>query len=78
MTQTKNTLPKKEDDISKWYLAVIEQARLADYGKTKGTIILRPYGYALWENIQACLDPLFKKHGVENAYFTLLIPYSLL
>ena len=78
MTQTKNTLPKKEDDISKWYLAVIEQARLADYGKTKGTIILRPYGYALWENIQACLDPLFKKHGVENAYFPLLIPYSLL
>ncbi|OGK14949.1 proline--tRNA ligase [Candidatus Roizmanbacteria bacterium RIFCSPHIGHO2_01_FULL_39_12b] len=78
MKSEKKLLPKKSDDISKWYLTLIETANLADYGPTKGTIIIKPYGYALWENFQAVFDPLFKKHGVKNAYFPSLIPYSLL
>jgi prolyl-tRNA synthetase len=71
-------LPKKSEDLSGWYNALVLQAGLADYGPAKGTMIVRPYGYALWEAIQRELDPRIKKHGVENAYFPLFIPESLL
>jgi len=75
--QEKKLLPKKSKDISKWYLALIEQAKLADYGPAKGTMIIRPYGYAIWENVVAAMDAEFKKSGAVNAYFPLFIPNSL-
>lgn len=74
----KKLLPKKADDISAWYLSLIEQAGLADYGPAKGTMVIRPYGYAIWEQSSKILDGWFKKGGVQNAYFPLLIPSSLL
>lgn len=66
----------KDDNFSKWYNEVIRKTELADYGPVRGTMIIRPYGYALWENIQKLLDARFKEVDVENAYFPLLIPKS--
>ncbi len=66
----------KDDDFSKWYNEVIRKTELADYGPVRGSMIIRPYGYALWENIQKLLDARFKEVDVENAYFPLLIPKS--
>src|SRR5690348_11469266 len=66
----------KDDDFSKWYNEVVRKAELADYGPVRGSMIIRPYGYALWENIQKLLDARFKEVDVENAYFPLLIPKS--
>lgn len=71
-------LPKKSEDVSAWYNALILQAELADYGPAKGTMIFRPYGYALWEAIQRELDKHIKRRGVENAYFPMFIPEHLL
>lgn len=73
----KNLLPKKADDVSKWYLTLIDLAKLADYGPAKGTMIIRPYGYSIWENIQRAIDIEIKKEGIPNAYFPLFIPNSL-
>ncbi len=73
-----STLPKKSVDLSGWYNAIVQQAQLADYGPAKGTMILRPYGYAIWEEVQRNLDADIKAAGVENAYFPLFIPESLL
>lgn len=73
----KKRLTKKSQDISKWYLELIDQAQLADYGPARGTMIIRPYGYAIWENVQKALDAEFKKSGAVNAYFPLFIPNSL-
>ncbi len=67
-----------EDDIAKWYTDIVKKADLADYTDTKGCIAIKPYGYAIWENIQKYMDNLFKKAGVENVYFPVLIPESLL
>ncbi len=74
----KRLLPKKTDDISEWYTSVIQLADLADYGPVRGTMIMKPYGYALWEAIRAALDPKIKAHGVGNAYFPIFIPMSFL
>ena len=63
-------------DFPQWYTDVVMKTKLVDYGPVKGTLVIRPYGYAIWENIQRLLDERFKKHGVENAYFPLLIPMS--
>lgn len=71
-------LPKKSEDVSAWYNALVLQAELADYGPAKGTMIFRPYGYAIWELIQRELDKQIKRKGVENAYFPLFIPENLL
>ncbi len=71
-------LSDKEADFSKWYNELVEKAKLADYAPVRGCMIIRPYGYALWENIQAALDGRFKETGVENAAFPLLIPKSFL
>jgi prolyl-tRNA synthetase len=75
---TKKLLPPKTGDLSDWYTAIISLAELADYGPAKGTMIIRPYGYAIWENIVAALDAEIKAKGVGNAYFPLFIPMSLL
>ena len=63
-------------DFPQWYTDVVLKTKLVDYGPVKGTMVIRPYGYAIWENIQKELDCRFKKNGVENAYFPLLIPMS--
>lgn len=74
----KKLLPKKSENISDWYTSVIQLADLADYGPAKGTMIIKPYGYAIWESIQAAMNPLIKAKGVDNAYFPLFIPMSLI
>jgi len=65
-------------DFAQWYTDIVRKAELADYTDTKGCIAIRPYGYAIWENIQNYTDKLFKETGVKNAYFPILIPESLL
>ena len=67
-----------EVDFPQWYTDVILKTELVDYGPVKGTMVIRPYGYAIWENIQNELNKRFKKVGVKNAYFPLLIPESYL
>ena len=67
-----------EEDFAKWYTDIVLKAELADYTDTKGCIAIKPYGYAIWENIQKYTDDLFKKAGVKNVYFPVLIPESLL
>ncbi|MCF7922625.1 MAG: proline--tRNA ligase, partial [Candidatus Marinimicrobia bacterium] len=66
------------EDFSKWYTDVVRQAKLADYGPVKGTMVIRPYGYAIWENFQRILDQMFKHTGHVNAYFPLFIPEHFL
>lgn len=65
-----------ENDFPQWYTDVVIKTKLVDYGPVKGTMVIRPYGYAIWENIQAELDARFKATGHRNAYFPLLIPMS--
>lgn len=65
-----------EKDFPQWYTDVVLKTKLVDYGPVKGTMVIRPYGYAIWENIQKELDKRFKATGHENAYFPLLIPMS--
>ncbi len=64
------------DNFTQWYTDVVLKTELVDYGPVKGTMVIRPYGYAIWENIQKDLDARFKKTGAKNAYFPLLIPMS--
>ncbi len=71
-------LVDQEDNFSQWYNQVVRKAELADYAPVRGCMIIRPYGYAIWENLQHLLDARFKETGVENAYFPLLIPRSFL
>ena len=78
MAYEKRQLPKKSDNLSDWYNAVVLLAELADYGPAKGTMIFRPAGYRIWELIQEAMDKEIKKSGVENAYFPLFIPESLM
>jgi prolyl-tRNA synthetase len=68
----------QEDNFSQWYNQVVRKAELADYAPVRGCMIIRPYGYAIWENIQRLLDARFKETDVVNAYFPLLIPRSFL
>lgn len=65
-------------DFSQWYTDIVKKAELIEYSSVKGAVILRPYGYALWENIQGYLDRKFKETGHENVYMPMLIPESLL
>ena len=68
----------QSEDFSRWYLDVVRRAELADYSPVKGCMVIRPYGYAIWELIQQAFDAEFKKTGHVNAYFPLFIPESLL
>ena len=56
------------EDFNEWYTDIIQQAQLADYSPVKGTMVIRPYGYSLWEGVQAYLDKKFKEPGHETAY----------
>ena len=67
-----------EVDFAKWYTDVVKKAELIDYSSVKGCTIFRPYGYAIWENIRAILDGMFKATGHENVYMPMFIPESLL
>lgn len=71
-------LTDQGDDFSRWYNEVVRKAQLADYSPVRGSMVIRPYGYGLWENMQQLLDRRIKATGHENAYFPLLIPESLL
>ncbi len=66
------------ENFPQWYTDVVLKTELADYGPVKGTMVIRPYGYAIWELIQRQMDERFKATGHENAYFPMLIPYSYL
>lgn len=74
----KKELKKKSENLSDWYTDVILKSELADYAPVKGTMVIRPYGYAIWEKVQEILNGFMKTAGVQNAYFPLFIPYSLL
>lgn len=71
-------ITSKEKDFSQWYVDVVRKAELADYTTIKGCMVIRPYGYGLWENMQKGLDRRIKETGHKNAYFPLFIPESLL
>jgi prolyl-tRNA synthetase len=68
----------KSEDFSRWYTDLVRRAELADYSPVKGCMVIRPYGFAIWERIQRALDDRFKATGHVNAYFPLFIPKSLL
>eukprot|EP00963_Diacronema_lutheri_P008836 scaffold776_cov347-Pavlova_lutheri.AAC.34 len=74
---SKAVTPKSED-FSQWYLDVVREAEMVSYGPVRGTMVMRPYGYAVWEAIQDWLDKKFKETGHQNAYFPQLIPYSFI
>ena len=73
-----DAITTRATDASQWYLDVVKAAKLADYSPVRGCMVIRPNGYALWENMQAALDAMFKATGHENAYFPLFIPQSFL
>lgn len=64
---------EKEKDFSGWYADVINKSGMLDYYDISGCYILRPWGYAIWENVQRFFDALIKEHGVENAYFPMFV-----
>jgi len=68
----------QDDNFSQWYNQVVRKAELADYAPVRGCMIIRPYGYAIWEHIQRYMDDRFKETGVLNAYFPVLIPRSFI
>jgi len=73
-----NKLPTQREDFPAWYVEVVKRAELAEHGPAKGSMIIKPHGYAIWELTQRALDDRFKATGHENLYFPLLIPMSLL
>ena len=64
-------------DFAQWYTDVVKKAELCDYASVKGCMVIKPAGYAIWENIQKELDRRFKETGVENVYMPMFIPESL-
>lgn len=76
-TELKN-LTKRSEDYSKWYNELVVKAELAEQADVRGCMVIKPYGYAIWEKMQRVLDDMFKETGVQNAYFPMLIPKSFL
>ncbi|MFZ2961089.1 MAG: proline--tRNA ligase [Candidatus Ozemobacteraceae bacterium] len=76
--QVLDAITPKSQDISRWYTDVVLKAKLADYSPVKGCMVIRPYGYQIWEGVQRILDAEFKRLGHVNAYFPLFIPESFL
>jgi len=72
------SITSMDEDFAKWYTDVVIKAELVDYASVKGCMIIRPYGYAIWENIQRLMDGMFKETGHENVYMPVFIPESLL
>ncbi len=73
-----DAITPRNSDFSKWYIDIVREAKLADYAPVRGCMIIRPNGFAIWENMQRELDRMFKATGHQNAYFPLLIPESFL
>ncbi len=71
-------ITSRDVDFAQWYTDIVKNADLADYSSVKGCMIIRPYGYAIWENIQSIMDRKFKETGHENVYMPLFIPEGLL
>ncbi len=71
-------ITSRDEDFAQWYTDIVKKAELVNYSKVKGCMVIRPNGYAIWENIQRELDKRFKETGVENVYMPLFIPESLL
>ena len=67
---------KRSENYSEWYNNLVKNADMAEHADVKGCMVIKPYGYAIWEKMQAQLDKMFKKTGHVNAYFPLLIPKS--
>ena len=77
MAKDKKLTPQTED-FSAWYNEVVQRAELADHSPVRGSMVIRPWGYGIWEHMQSALDAMFKETGHENAYFPLLIPMSFI
>jgi prolyl-tRNA synthetase len=77
MSDDRKLTPQSED-FAAWYNEVVQRAELADYSPVRGSMVIRPWGYGIWENMQRALDDMFKETGHENAYFPLLIPMSFI
>ena len=73
-----DAITPRSEDYGQWYIDIVKQAKLADYSPVRGSMIIRPTGYALWENIRDTLDGMLKETGHQNAYFPLFIPQSFL
>ena len=71
-------LTPQDQDFPRWYQEVIAKAQLAENGPVRGTMVIRPWGYAIWERLQAAIDQRIKAAGASNAYFPLLIPEAYL
>jgi prolyl-tRNA synthetase len=71
-------LPSPQEDYNQWYNTLVRAADLADYGPVRGTMVVKPYGWAIWENLQSALDQRFKASGVQNAGFPMFIPMSFM
>ena len=71
-------ITSRDEDFAKWYTDIVKKAELIDYSSVKGCMVFRPYGYAIWENIQKDMDRRFKETGVENVYMPMFIPEGLL
>ena len=71
-------LPKRAEDFSGWYNELVNKADLAEHSDVRGSMVIKPYGFAIWENMKSVLDAEFKRTGHQNAYFPLLIPKSYL
>lgn len=78
MAKELKDLTKRSEDYSKWYNELVVKADLAEQSPVRGCMVIKPYGYAIWEKMQQTLDSMFKATGVQNAYFPLLIPKSFL
>ena len=78
MAKELDFLTKRSEDYSRWYNELVVKADLAEQSDVRGCMIIKPYGYAIWEKMQRILDDMFKETGVQNAYFPLLIPKSFL
>ena len=70
-------LTKRAEDYSKWYNEIVVKADLAENSAVRGCMVIKPYGFAIWEKMQAELDRMFKETGHQNAYFPLFVPKSL-
>ena len=78
MAKELKQLTKRSENYSQWYNDLVTKADLAEQSPVRGCMIIKPYGYAIWEKMQHQLDTMFKETGVQNAYFPLLIPKSFL
>ena len=78
MAKELKELTKRADNYSQWYNDLVVKADLAEQSAVRGCMVIKPYGYAIWEKMQAQLDKMFKETGAQNAYFPLLIPKSFL